>query len=75
MSDFEKCIFRRWSNDGLVYQIDCHLGLWGVEGSDKAFVECQAYHYWQQYASDGEYYRIIGGKSPVDILQSKLKEE
>ena len=66
MTDFEKCVKRKVLS--YTYKIDCILGLWGVEGDSKTLVESEAFHYWQQYASDGEYSSIIGGESVVDKL-------
>jgi len=67
---FEKCIKRKES--GLIYKIDCILGLWGVEGGCKEVVETEAFHYWQQYESDGEYSSIIGGQSVIEKLKQQL---
>lgn len=63
MSDFEKCV-----KTSHKYKIDCVLGLWSVEGSSKASVESKAFHYWQQYKKDGEYYKILGGESPAIVM-------
>ena len=66
MNDFEKCVTRKAK--GLTYSIDCKLGLWGVESNSKTACEDEAIHYWQQYASDGEYSSIIGGKDVIETL-------
>jgi hypothetical protein len=63
MNDFEKCVKRKALD--YTYKIDCALGLWGVEGDSKTLVESEAFHYWQQYNKDGEYYKILGGQSPA----------
>lgn len=66
MSEFESCIKRKALD--CTYRIDCIFGLWGVEGDSKTLVESEAFHYWQQYKMDGEYYMILGGESPADKL-------
>lgn len=66
MCDFERCVKRKAL--GYTYKIECILGLWGVEGGSKSLVESEAFHYWQQYNEDGEYYKILGGESPVEKL-------
>ena len=70
MSDFEKCVKRKALD--YTYKIDCILGLWGVEGDSKTLVESEAFHYWQQYNEDGEYYEITGGESPADKLMKAI---
>jgi hypothetical protein len=70
MRDFEKCIKR--GALAYTYEIDCILGLWGAEGGDKSLVESEAFHYWQQYHSDGEYYKILGGESPAEKLMKAI---
>ena len=67
MDDFEKCVKRKALN--YTYRIDCILGLWGVESDSKTLVESEAFHYWQQYANDGEYSSIIGGESVIEKLR------
>lgn len=42
-----------------VLKICCKLGLWGVSGSSKEWVRREAFHYWQQYYSDGEYNDLL----------------
>jgi hypothetical protein len=39
--------------------IECKLGLWGVQGEDKDEVQDEALHYFLQYKSDGEYQNIL----------------
>ena len=68
MSDFEKCVVRYLTQESTVYNIDCKLGLWGVQSESKTYCESQAFHYWQQYANDGEYSRFIGGKTVLERL-------
>ena len=68
MSDFEKCVKRKALS--YAYKIDCVLGLWSIEGDSKTLVESEAFNYFRQYESDGEYSSIIGGKSVTE----KLKE-
>tara|TARA_R110000851_G_C12690284_1_gene524854 strand:- start:32 stop:259 length:228 start_codon:yes stop_codon:yes gene_type:complete len=70
VSDFRKCISTRY--DGVKWRIDCKLGLWGVEAPPpRENAEQEAFHYWQQYASDGEYSSIIGGQSVIEKLTQK----
>jgi len=54
---FERCV-RRESGDGWS-GIHCQLGLWGVEGPSKSFVESEAMRYWIQYYQDGEYRKLL----------------
>ena len=71
MSDFEKCV-EYSCNDG-TFKVTCIKGLWSVAGNDKIQVEHKALHYFEQYREDGEYYDIIGGLTPIEIL-IKLRE-
>lgn len=64
LSDFEKCIKKFHIGDLLV--VECSLGLWEVQGSFTDCVMSEALHYWQQYAKDGEYSSIIGGKTVIE---------
>ena len=60
LEDFTKCVIET-EVDGRTC-LDCKLGLWGVSSSDTgAYLE--AFHYWQQYNEDGEYYKILGGEN------------
>ena len=65
-SDYEKCITRSYYADSV--EIECKLGLWSVESGDVAKAEAEAMHYWRQYAHDGEYSSIIGGKTVKQVL-------
>lgn len=51
---FDSCVEITKESDGYMI-IDCKLGLWGVSGPDHETVMREAYHYWSQYFSDGEY--------------------
>ena len=64
--DFDKCVKKY--KVGNLYLIDCRFGLWGVSGSDQDRVMGEAFHYWQQYAREGGYSSIIGGKSVIEAL-------
>lgn len=35
--------------------IDCRKGLWAIDAPTEEEAINEAYHYWQQYYSDGEY--------------------
>ena len=74
-SDFDKCVKRQ--TKGNLFSIECKRGLWSAEGSNtnKAVVEDEAMHYWRQYAHDGEYSSIIGGKSVVEMIKVNLGEK
>jgi len=67
--NFWKCTNVKY--DGKVWNIDCKLGLWGVSAFNRMDADREAFHYWQQYASDGEYSSIIGGKTVVETLLEK----
>jgi len=66
LEDFKKCIIEN-KKDGRTY-LSCKLGLWGVSGASTDSVYLEAFYYWQQYNEDGEYYKMIGGESPVEKL-------
>ena len=66
MTELERCA--TYSKKGNVCTIKCKLGLWEVSGSYGMKLINEAEHYFQQYKSDGEYYKILGGKSPVELL-------
>lgn len=51
---FESCVRRITRPDGSL-EINCRKGLWGVRGTDPAFVEREARRYWMLYFNDGEY--------------------
>lgn len=59
---------------GKQVEIECKMGLWSVIGPSSD-VYADALHYWKQYADDGEYYKILGGKSPAEILSEKLNNK
>jgi len=66
-ADFCECTTS--ARDGFRVSISCKLGLWSVEGSDPIAVINEAAHYFSQYKSDGEYHEIIGGPTPMEVLQ------
>lgn len=66
LNDFCKCVDET-VEDGRV-SIKCKLGLWSVEAKDSDSVYLEAFHYWRQYADDGEYSEIIGGQSVVEKM-------
>ena len=51
-----------------MFEIKCVLGFWGVECASYDAALMEAFYYWQQYKADGEYYKIIGGDSPTEVL-------
>lgn len=53
VDEFVKCA--EYSEKGGVYSYRCSKGLWGVECRDKHQAIQEAYHYFEQYYSDGEY--------------------
>jgi len=66
VSDFWKCTNTRY--DGKKWVIECKHRLWGVEASSRIEAEQKAFHYFEQYKSDGEYSSIIGGKNVIETL-------
>ena len=55
-------------------EIECKMGLWSVIGnSDSVYFD--ALHYFKQYMDDGEYYEILGGKSPAEVLIENINKE
>ena len=54
---FESCVNR--SHDSNWHKIECRLGLWSVFACDKQSVEKEAWKYWKQYYSVGEYDSIL----------------
>lgn len=70
IEDFKKCTNTVF--DGDEWDISCIIGLWGVSGGCKDMVQDEALHYFRQYRDDGEYYNVLGGKSPTEILCEKL---
>ena len=69
--DFEKCTNCLF--DGDLWDIECNLGLWSVQGCNQEEVQDEALHYFRQYKSDGEYYKILGGDSPTKVLNKHYK--
>ena len=69
LEDFTRCVDES-IKDGRT-SIRCKLGLWSVDAVDSDSVYLEAFHYWRQYADDGEYSSIIGGQSVVDKIISK----
>lgn len=68
LNDFTKCVDE--TRDGDRVSIKCKLGLWSVESTDIGSIYIEAFHYWQQYAGDGEYSSIIGGPTVMDNLSN-----
>ena len=66
LEDFTKCVDGS-EKDGRI-SIKCKLGLWSVDAVDSDSVYLEAFHYWRQYADDGEYSCSIGGPSVVDKM-------
>ena len=64
--DFPKCVTESVV-DGRT-SLKCKLGLWEVSSTDTDSVYLEAFHYWQQYADDGEYSSIIGGESVIEKI-------
>lgn len=71
LDEFARCVKETTANG--ITRIKCKLGLWSVDSSDRDFVYLEAFHYWKQYKSDGEYSEIIGGKSVTDTLRESFK--
>jgi hypothetical protein len=75
MNQFDECVDMKATVNG--FEINCKLGLWGVscQNLDGLYkLTKEALHYWQQYADDGEYSSIIGGKSVIDNLTNIDKQ-
>ena len=68
LDDFNKCVTKT-IKDGYV-SIRCKLGLWCVRCPEGDTAYKEAFHYWKQYESDGEYHEIIGGES---VMQKLMK--
>jgi len=62
-----------YTEEGGTIEISCKLGLWSVCGDNSEFVYNDALHYWKQYADDGEYSHIIGGRNVIDTLIEQPK--
>ncbi len=59
---------------GSQVEIECKMGLWSVIGPiDSVYFD--SLHYFKQYMDDGEYHKILGGKSPAEILSEKLNNK
>jgi len=72
-NEIEKCTTYRRVGD--VCTISCKLGLWSVSGKYGLALMNEADHYFEQYAADGEYSSIIGGKTVVETLKETLEKE
>lgn len=53
--DIEFKKYTKQTVDEYGYQIECIKGLWAVCGLNKDTVLREAYHYFRQYFTDGEY--------------------
>ena len=69
MSDMEKCTVLTRNGDSC--SIECIYGLWEVTAQYGIDLVREASHYFEQYKSDGEYYKILGGKSPVELMMGE----
>lgn len=70
IKEFWKCTNVKF--DGVMWSIDCVIGLYGVTASSRVEAEKEAFHYFNQYREDGEYSSIIGGKTVVETqLENK----
>lgn len=67
MNDFDMCVDIARSNGR--FNIYCKLGLWSVSSESLDVAQREALNYFRQYKADGEYYRILGGKSPAELLK------
>ena len=65
---FEKCTTTKIKTGSV--EIYCIKGLWDVESSTLQKAVVEAKHYFLQYLGDGEYYDIIGGKSPAKLFNT-----
>ena len=61
--------------NGKAWNIDCKLDLWGVSAFTRMEAEKEAFNYWKQYADDGEYSSIIGGKTVAEKLKEQINQE
>ena len=68
LDDFSKCVDES-IEDGRT-SLKCKLGLWSVDAVDSDRVYLEAFHYWKQYAEDGEYSSIIGGPTVMDKMMA-----
>ena len=73
LEQFDRCVNSK-TKDGRV-SVECKLGLWSVEAADSDQVNAEAFHCWNQYAQAGEYYKIIGGKSPAEVMMKAIRRE
>jgi len=64
---FLKCTTKTIRKDGHT-TVSCKKGLWSVEAYHEINAVTEAMHYFRQYASDGEYSDIIGGKTAFEVL-------
>ncbi len=71
MIEMERCTtYRRLGNK---CEIHCNLGLWSVEGEYGMPLINEATYYFEQYKEAGEYYTILGGKSPTEQFFWEIK--
>jgi hypothetical protein len=68
LKQFVECVDEYIDEDDRI-SIKCKLGLWSVSSKDSDSVYLEAFHYWRQYADDGEYHSIIGGKTQLEALK------
>lgn len=71
MTEFEKCTVTK--KDGDRFTIRCRLNFWSVSAKTLEQALNEARHYFYQYRKDGEYYKILGGKSPSQLIWESLK--
>lgn len=70
MKQFKNCVDFSQRNGWFNYE--CVRGFWSVESKNQTEALNQAFHYFQQYKSDGEYHLIIGGPTPLDVLTGRI---
>ena len=68
---FRKCV--KVSKDGKT--IKCKKGLWSVISDCRYKTEQEAFHYWNQYFSDGEYDSMLEKLSkPIETFRTSQKQ-
>ena len=70
LTEMEKCT--TYKRVGERCEISCRYGLWSVSGKYGLDLINEASHYFEQYKADGEYSQIIGGKSPLEVMQEHM---
>ena len=61
MNDFERCTITKHKLFPFPRSsIECRLGLWRVDGPYNDDLVREAWHYFIQYKSDGEYDKLLG---------------